>query len=44
MLLKNYFRDFWNILDFVIVVGSIFDIAMIFVSYKFDELIKILIF
>ncbi|RNA12176.1 voltage-dependent calcium channel type D subunit alpha-1-like, partial [Brachionus plicatilis] len=27
---KNYFRDFWNVLDFVIVVGSIFDVAMIF--------------
>lgn len=31
--IKNYFRDFWNVLDFVIVVGSIFDIAMILVIF-----------
>ena len=34
--IKNYFRDFWNILDFVIVVGSIFDVAMIFVRYNLE--------
>ena len=30
---KAYIRDTWNILDFIIVVGSIFDVAMILVIF-----------
>jgi voltage-dependent calcium channel L type alpha-1D len=35
--IKQYFRDSWNILDFIIVAGSIFDIIMI-ISQKESHL------
>ena len=39
--IQNYFKDFWNNFDMVIVLGSLFDflIKKILVSVSTDELI-----
>lgn len=37
VVLQNYFGDFWNVFDFIIVLGSFIDIIYIEVNVSSDD-------